>query len=141
MSKSAAIVRRETGVSATATPTPAIASNWRDAAFARLLQLGNLQTGWDGHYGKPLDEGISTMAAALLERFESWRAPMPAIMPLSDGGVQIEWHRKGWDIEIEMVSKGEINVFAHDILNGVEDNFLLSDDVDRVKSILKKISS
>ena len=66
---------------------------------------------------------------------------MPAIMPLSDGGVQIEWHRKGWDIEIEMVSKGEINVFAHDILNGVEDNFSLSDDVDRVKSILKKISS
>ena len=141
MSKSAAIARRETGVPGTAAPVAAAAANWLDAATGRLLHLGSLQPGWDGHYGKPLDEDISTMAAALLALFDSWKAPMPAIMPLSDGGLQIEWHRKGWDIEIEMMSKGEINIFAHDISRGVEDNFPWSGNVDRVHSILKKISS
>jgi len=30
-----------------------------------------------------------------------FRLPPPSIVPISDGGLQIEWHRAGKDFEIE----------------------------------------
>ncbi len=34
--------------------------------------------------------------------------PMMSLVPTEKGGVQIEWHRDGWDIEIEFDKDGTI---------------------------------
>jgi hypothetical protein len=55
--------------------------------------------------------------------------PMPSLMPLSNGGLQIEWHRKGWDVEIEVARPNQLHVWAYDIAGDREHEFEVSEDI------------
>jgi hypothetical protein len=52
---------------------------------------------WDGLDGKgpDLDQPVINVARFL------------AVVPTSSGGLQIEWHCNGWDVEIEVDDNGE----------------------------------
>ena len=39
------------------------------------------------------------------------RTPPPSVVPTWDGGVQVEWHRNGVDLEIEVGPLGEVEYF------------------------------
>lgn len=68
---------------------PQLKDNWR-----RLLN--NLLPDWDS-YGAPR---ISEKAIDTLESF--------SVVPCSSGGLQLEVHRNGFDIEIEISPDGKI---------------------------------
>ena len=70
------------------------------ATEARLRELEALETGWDGHDGKPITEAALKAVGMFLEH--------PFIGPLSYGGLQIEWHQDGWEVEVEFDDQGEI---------------------------------
>ncbi len=59
-------------------------------------ELLSLKHGWDSYGGHP----ISTNAIATIGEFR--------VVPCSDGGVQLEIHRDGWDIEITICQDGHI---------------------------------
>lgn len=68
---------------------PLIGSDWQ----ARLAALPN---DWDNDGGAP----ISSRAILTVEQF--------ATVPCSDGGIQLEIHRDGFDIEINIGPDGRI---------------------------------
>jgi len=37
--------------------------------------------------------------------------PAPAMVPMSNGGVQLEWHYGGWDIELYVEPDGETSIW------------------------------
>ena len=43
------------------------------------------------------------------------RAPPPDLVPTSDGSIQIEWHAKGVDLEIVLVSDADLNIAFEDL--------------------------
>ena len=59
--------------------------------------LRNLKANWDSYGAVPIDE------RAIQKAYEIWRL-LPGrafqVVPTSDGGVQLEEHRDGFDIEI-----------------------------------------
>jgi hypothetical protein len=59
-------------------------------------QLARLAPGWDGEGGKI----ISIQAMETVGNF--------ATVPCSDGGIQLEIHQDGWDLEIEIAPTGKI---------------------------------
>ena len=64
-------------------------SNWQE-------QLRELKTDWNSYGSKPItDAAIST-----IESF--------ATTPTNQGGIQLEIHRDGYDIEIEIDADGRI---------------------------------
>ena len=69
---------------------PLIGSSWQ-------MQLMDMEEGWDT-YGAPK---ISREAIRTIEHF--------ATVPTSDGGIQLEIHRDGFDIEIEIGPDGKID--------------------------------
>ena len=69
---------------------PTIGSNWQ--AALRLLRKG-----WGSDGGQP----ITDAAIEGVERLH--------VVPCSDGGIQIESHADGWDIEICFGPDGRIN--------------------------------
>lgn len=81
---------------------------WLSDALNRLKQRMELCVGWDGHRGRPVGIQVGYFAAMVLNFLSANRAPKPSIMPLSYGGIQFEWHRKGWDVEIEIAAPGRI---------------------------------
>ena len=68
----------------------ALADNWKQC-------LRDMPPNWDG-YGAAK---ISEYAIATLGRF--------AVVPLADGGIQLEVHKDGYHVEIEILPTGEIN--------------------------------
>ncbi len=60
-------------------------------------RLRELDQGWDSYGGKP----ITAEAILTVESF--------AVVPSSSGGIQLEMHRDGIDIEIQIESDGKIS--------------------------------
>jgi len=73
---------------------------------AALESLKELMPGWDGYDGKPTTkEAIDT-------------ATYMTVCPHSNGGLQIEMHAGGVDIEIEVAPDGKvISVLYADMIN------------------------
>lgn len=72
----------------------------REALEVRAAELKALPPGWDGYQGERIDPAIVDkaveLAVALAPSFPDYP---PALVPGSDGDVQIEFHVDGWDVE------------------------------------------
>lgn len=82
-----------------------------EAATGRLLAL---KKNWDSYGGqairrKAVDAAIRIRAAVATE---------PSFVPMSNGGVQVEWHRQGFDIELEVSPDGTLQCDSADAPEG-----------------------
>lgn len=94
---------------------------WNLTPFARdrllenaqqILSFLQLESAWDGRRGNPLSIEAAGVAVQILLDVVSIERPSPQLIPLPSGGIQIEWHVAGNDLEIEIDSKGEIHILA-----------------------------
>jgi hypothetical protein len=103
--------------------------SWADAAGDRLAELLKLPAGWDGHNAQPVSRTIVDYATYLLPRLIHPGTPPAFIAPLPFGGLQLEWHRNGWDLEIEICAPGELYAYARELATGREWERELTDDL------------
>lgn len=68
---------------------PLLGSNW-------VSDLSKLPEGWNG-------DGGSKITQAAMDTLSSF-----AVVPTSSGGIQLEVHRDGFDIEIEIGANGKL---------------------------------
>ena len=132
-------ITRSSAVSAAASqtlsPAPLVAfstpnlATWEDQAGDRLVQLLRLQSGWDGHQAARVSRSVVEYACNLLPRLVNSGVPAPFIAPLASGGLQLEWHRRGWDLEIEIRRPGLLYAFAREIATGAEWDRELTDNL------------
>lgn len=57
--------------------------------------------GWDSYDAKPIEKTARLIAYAM--------SSIPSVVPTPSGGVAFEWHRMGWDVEIEIDRDGKIS--------------------------------
>lgn len=85
---------------------------WLQAAIERLTSLVRLEPGLDSYRAKSIDpQRAQQVLSALLEVMKP-ETPLPSIVPTTDGGIQLEWHRNGIDLEIEPVSPNRIEYYV-----------------------------
>lgn len=99
------------------------------AAINRIASLTTLREGWDGHTGKPVTLGIATYSLQILLAIMKPSLPSPSIVPLASGGLQFEWHRNGWDVEIEILSPNHVQAWAHNLQTGQISETTMTTDV------------
>jgi hypothetical protein len=75
-----------------------------EAWSQRFEQLLNLPKDWDSYGADPLDTPTVERAKQFMERV--------SVVPCVDGGVQLEWHTHGLDMEIEFEPDGKTLVYA-----------------------------
>jgi hypothetical protein len=75
-----------------------------DAAQLAAERLLALKENWDS-YGAPIISKIAVDAALQLRNV---LATTPLFVPMSDGGVQLEWHSQGFDVELEIEPNGRL---------------------------------
>ena len=73
---------------------------WVKPTIAAFNEIGNLSDNWDTYGGKAINVEVIRQSFSLLRSVMQPNSPTPSIVPLSDGGLQIEWHRKKQDLEI-----------------------------------------
>lgn len=113
---------------------------WKQDAYARLIHLMSLGHGWDGSDSLAVRPEIATFAWCALESVMTPSAPVPFIAPVSGGGLQIEWHTGGLDIElyISQPSRAELFIEYADGRERVEND--LSSDFGPLSSAIAEIS-
>ncbi len=91
-----------------------------DRAQDRISSLGTLPQDWNT-YGSPhIAQRAIQAAHRFLETGLIQGAPVPQIVPTSDGGIQFEWHLAGRRLEIEIDEEGAMEYFYVDAIGEVE---------------------
>jgi hypothetical protein len=75
-------------------------NSWEDKVKKRLDALCSLASGWDGYNGRCVSFSVASFALNLLESIMLDDYPLPSLVPLPSGGLQIEWHLLSGDIEL-----------------------------------------
>ena len=88
------------------------AAPWVQEVLAELQRLATLRPGWDGAGGRKLSPSAIQAAISFMNRMLSSSTLAPQIVPTSAGGIQLEWHSRGIDLEIEADRSGGLLVFV-----------------------------
>lgn len=91
-------------------PEPA----WLYPVLHRLQHLSKLTEGWDSYGGAPPSDKSVFTALAVISHVLNYESAAPPIVPLSEGGVQLEWQSQGEELEIRIGPNGEISAFRFD---------------------------
>lgn len=91
---------------------------WFDDVVNRVVYLAGLGTNWNG-YGESRPHPSSGKRVVRILQAIDYRGPAPTVVPLSDGGMQVEWHGAVGDIEIEVPPSGPATAWVS--MNSDED--------------------
>lgn len=119
----------------------AVYESWRAAVDERLAKLSTYSKGWDGYEGEAPRRTVIAFARSILNSVMSPTTPAPAIVPMSGGGLQLEWHAGGLDIELAIYRprEAELSVVFADGRDPVEDEPLTS-SFDALSSVLEELA-
>jgi len=97
-------------------------------AVGRMIELLELPPGWNSYNAKPITKEKFNFAIGLLGRTMRANTPTPIVIPMVRGGVQLEWHSHGINLEISIYSPRDVRIFAEDVRSddSVEDQLDLT---------------
>ncbi len=86
----------------------------------QLVSLLDLKENWNSYGAPPIDPGTLGFALAFLVRTMRDGTPRPAVLASPRGGLQLEWHEQGIDLEIKVLPGGRFRVYLEDLRTGEE---------------------
>ena len=81
---------------------------WVVPALEKLAHLLDLPEGWDSYGARAVDPRCALAAIRVLAGVMCPGTPAPSIVPTPAGGVQLEWHINGVDLEIEIETPSRV---------------------------------
>ncbi len=108
------------GVRTEAAETAPRFAEWVVDVLDRLIELHELPVDWDHHGAPPIDEKDIGAALNVLNEVMAPDTPPPAIVPISGGGLQMEWHRASLDVEIVVGLGDDDGLYLREVNSGRE---------------------
>jgi len=95
---------------------------WQQQLRKNLGNILALQPGWDGPRSKAVERDLLHRANILIADSlnHTPNAQAPFVVPLASGGVQIEWHAKAGELELEAHPNGDVSIWVRDRSSGHE---------------------
>ena len=81
---------------------------WLVPVVARFNRLHRLKDNWDGQGAGSVSRAAIMSALTLLSKVMTPDTPPPAVVPTPEGGVQLEWHFHGVDLEVEVTPTAQV---------------------------------
>ena len=100
-------------------PPRIYSSSWFGPVVDRLQESMRLDQGWDSYGGSPIAVSAVQDAISFLASTLDRDSVAPAVVPMSDGGLQLLWHRAGIDIEVTFAADGA-ELYTRDLETGGE---------------------
>lgn len=115
---------------------------WIDDVICQVRKLWKLPQNWDSRGAKRIDKNLLETIVKVLSEVMRASTPPPCMIPMSCGGVQLEWHMRGMDLEVEFRSSDDFDVFCEDHFDSTiwEGSFAIDDLVPLVEVIAKLTS-
>jgi hypothetical protein len=116
-------------------PMPA----WVEPTISSLVGIQSLPDNWDSYGAREINCDLIGQSLAILEQIMETSSPAPSIVPLGDGGLQFEWHRRQQDLEIEFSSENTPRFFYRNRTTGIEQEGFAG-DVTKLAQLLRGIA-
>jgi hypothetical protein len=91
---------------------------WADEIATRLVAFLDLEPNWDSFGAVPPRWEAVEAAYELLMLISDPTTPTPQVVPTTTGGVQLEWHQSGIDLEVEVNSAFRFSVLYENSSTG-----------------------
>ena len=105
-----------------------------------VADLLGLPAGWNSYSAKPIEPRNVKRAIELLAELLGPETPPPIVVPTVGGGIQLEWHNNGIDIEVYIDSPYDVCFFAEKLESGESTEQPLAGHVHELRSWLVRIS-
>lgn len=106
----------------------------------RAAELALLPRGWNSYDASPVSGTALHRTLEFLLEYVASGVDHPAVVPTVRGGLQLEWHDNGVDVEVEMTPEGSVSFFAEDGTTGETDDANLTGNEDRMRQWLTRAS-
>lgn len=93
---------------------------WLEPTIYALCSLLKLEDGWDSYEGQSINPNCVKASLELASTVLRDDSPNPSVVPTSRGGIQLEWHTGGVDLEVEFVSPSRLIGFFEDQRTGTK---------------------
>ena len=114
----------------------------KPSTISRLDRLKDLPPDWNGYGAQPIDVELVEQAKRFVERLPGDIIDTPAVVPMTRGRLQFEWHRANRSLELEFESRGRIHYLkADDDFGTDEEDILLTDQTPEIEELLRWFSS
>jgi hypothetical protein len=113
---------------------------WLKEAGETPRGFATLPDGWDSYGAKSIEPHVVDAAIELLHRIVQHNTLKPAVVPTNRGGIQIEWHTQGVDLEIEITPHGGIRLLYDNPQEDAEEEFELGLDLTPLTDLIAKVS-
>lgn len=114
------------------------APTWLAPTMNRLREVLQLAAGWDGYGAAEPRVDHAVDALIFLRRVMLPGTPLPAIVPLNDGGVQLEWHEGGLDFEVTFSSGVDRGFFLHERESGEEAEGTIEEGIEGLRRLMDR---
>lgn len=117
-----------------------VGPSWLGRVAQRIGELLRLGSSWDSYGALPISPAEAATALEILLRTADSRTPEPQIVPTSEGGLQLEWHERGIDIEVAPRADRRVGVYYADHRTGKEWEAELRADLTLLRSALSELA-
>jgi hypothetical protein len=112
---------------------------WFRAVRLRIEGLLNLRRDWDSYGADRIRPEVAAVTLDLLWQLLADTDDAPEIVPSSDGGLQLEWHAVGGDLEVEISPVGKRSVWFREGQSKQEVEFELEPNDPRSLERLRRL--
>ena len=112
---------------------------WLEPTLRSFADLVNLPPNWDSYGGRPIEHRAINEALNVLTSIMEDSTPAPSVVPTSEGGLQLEWHVAGVDLEIALPVSGSAEISCEGPSSSWEGE--LSPNMSRLRSVVARLSS
>jgi hypothetical protein len=91
---------------------------WFDPTLDDLEEVLRLPPNWNSYRARPVDAQAAVAAIELLVETMPDSLSRPTVIPTVRGSIQLEWHTRGIDLEIDVLANGRYAIFFEDDQTG-----------------------
>jgi hypothetical protein len=88
--------------------------------ISAFIGIQNLRENWNSYGGKSINNDLIQQALSVLGTIMQASSPAPSVVPMGDGGLQIEWHKRQQDLEIVFPADEAPQFYYRNRATGVE---------------------
>lgn len=115
--------------------------DWFLDLAVQSFDLLRLPQNWDSYGAPRIEPAAVEDALSLLADLVQVDMPLPSIVPTAHGGVQVEWHSKEFDFEIELAKGQPAEYFTYERATGDSQEGMVLDEMDRVRAAIARLSA
>jgi hypothetical protein len=112
---------------------------WFDPLMQGFTDLLTLPPDWNSYGAGAIDRKVIHDALNFINGMLGPTSPVPRVVPLSSGGLQLEWRKQGVDLEIVFDPGEQFSFYLRNRVNGEESEHALPESADLLRSIIRNL--